>query len=141
MGQRFATALVSLLILVITVLVGGPDNLPRTLSTEGVLEVLAPAGLMLATLFNTLGAINTRVALGEFQPGDLIGLTRSREFWVSAVAAFVTGLQLAGIRVIDETEQTLAVDFLLMATTGLTRSWGMRPSGTVITTMIAPPER
>lgn len=136
-GQRFTTALLAVIIMVLGVLLGGPENLPRTLSAESIMEVLAPLGLMGATLLNTFGAINNRVQNDEnFNPGDLVALTRSREFWTSVMAAIVTGAQLGGLKVIDETQQTLVVDFLLMLSTGLTRTWGTRASGSY-STMIA----
>jgi len=138
-GQRTATAIVTLTIMVLAILVGGPENLPRSLSTESIMAVIAPGGLVLATLFNTFGAINARVGEGKLKPGDLLALGATREFWISVVAAIAGGLQLSGETVINETNQTFIVDLLLLGTAGLTRTWGMRPSGTEALTVTITP--
>lgn len=131
-GQREVTFLVFLAVMIGSVLLGEtPDGL-----YERLLGVIAPLGIMVATLVAMVQTINTRVAAGDIKPGSFKDLLMMREFWYGIAVWLVAGVGMIGTRFFgiefgDETKEiliTMVVNIGLAAVPLMMKNWDSRPS-------------
>ena len=81
-GQR---TLVGLLLPVIAIIASILFGQPPEQALDVLIELVAPIGIVIASAGALVGVVNSRVASGELEPGDLIAVLKRRETVVFGV--------------------------------------------------------
>lgn len=99
------------------------------LTPDLVLEKLAPIGWLLTMTWTLFGTIKARVDNGVMDPGDILALVKTEEFWIAIAGLIGVVIELFNGRVLDEGTQTLIVNVGLGMATLLLRDYGTRQAG------------
>lgn len=134
MSQRLFWLVIVLFSLGAGALLGTPGEYAPTadgsyLTPDLVLEKLAPVGWLLTMTWTLFGTIKARVDNGEMNPGDILALIKTEEFWIAIAGLIGVVIELFGGRVLDEGTQTLIVNVGLGVATLLLRDYGTRSAG------------
>jgi hypothetical protein len=142
-GQRGFTIVLTGVITLVLFLIGAgngtPGSLPvdesgNILSAEGILQALAPLGIILGSLFFTLRSVTNRVNSGEFNPNDVSALFKTREFWMNIAVTITGALQAFGLQFWTAEQSSIVVDLFVnfvMVAIGVigASSYASRPNG------------
>ena len=137
-GQRGVTTILYVVLLFVGALLGHPGSLPtgadgQSITPEFILQIVAPVGLLVTTVFGVFQAINARVVAGQIQPGDLLALGKLSEFWVGLVGTVVFGIHMFfKVAFLTPDQQAIVANALLAIFTGLLNSFGKRAPGSDI---------
>jgi len=115
-------------------LLGNPGQYAPTgdgsyLTPELFLEKLAPVGWLGLVTWSLFTAIRCRVDSGEMNPGDVLALLKTEEFWVAVAGVIAVVFEMFGGKVMDEGTQALIVNVGLGLATLILRDYGKRTPG------------
>jgi hypothetical protein len=146
LGQRgfvtFLSGLILTVLYVVAVLMGrnplelplGPDG--TLITPEVILNLLAPAVMLVYTTAYLFRSITTRVATQAIEPGDISDLFKLREFWLQVVSTVFAGLEFFNLRFWQEGQSATLVDVIVNVIMGfivnLQASYSQRPNGATV---------
>jgi hypothetical protein len=100
-----------------------------------LVALAAPLLLSFTTLAGIFDVIDSRVAAGKMDAGDVVALFLMPE-WYAGILSIIAGeAQFLNIAVINPNTQAMLVDLFLGAATLLFRTLSNRPNGSNITTI------
>lgn len=144
MSQRLATYLLTVLMMVLGALAGTPGSFPVTadgsyLTPEAIFGLATPVVMVFSTLFFVYKTIETRVATGELNPGDLLALLKMEEFWVALVAAIAGIIQIFKPDLLNADAQAMLVNMLMGMSQVLLYFFSKRSPGVTAAAMTVKP--